>query len=572
METVLVAPFAGRMRELLVSANDQVDAGPAAAAARAARATARPSRRRSAVERVELPEPAGARSPADRALTLPVRPAQPHPRLRPRPRTTAARALAGYHTARAESRPGRRPARRRRARGAVGLRRPVRPHPQPARCRGLRRRAGAQPARALPRLPALPRRRPGAAAAGLPGPARPAAHALRRRLPRPVPALEEAVFRVFLAQQRAGSHLPFVAALLERWLTEDTPVARRRAPPSGRAPARCSTGSSSRPSCATRSSATSPAACGSAGSRHRSSRPPAQQAFAAVRERLRLPVDAHPGYRGAPTHGRGARREPGAGDPLPRGADRARHLDARAAAGGARPAALPGVHPARHHDPRGRRQAAGHRGLHPRQPAEPPRDDGRGDVRAGRRRAPARRRGRGRARRARGVVDLYLAWADAPARVDGLRRGRCASGSAGCAFARKVRRVAVAVAGGADGKQLQRFTFRPSPDADAARPRGRPSSAACTRWSAGAWTCGGCGTSTSPGSRPRTTSCSTRRSPRTTRATSGSSCSPRCASCRSSGTPTARSPRCRRPSAPSRRAWTPSGAPARRCPAAPGWT
>ncbi|HYJ76656.1 MAG TPA: biotin/lipoyl-containing protein, partial [Kineosporiaceae bacterium] len=37
------------------------------------------------------------------------------------------------------------------------------------------------------------------------------------------PDLEESVFRVFLSQQRTPSHLPVVAALLQRWLAEDAP-------------------------------------------------------------------------------------------------------------------------------------------------------------------------------------------------------------------------------------------------------------------------------------------------------------------------------------------------------------
>ena len=36
----------------------------------------------------------------------------------------------------------------------------------------------------------------------------------------PGPRLEEAVYRVFLAQQRAADQVPVVAALLERWLDE----------------------------------------------------------------------------------------------------------------------------------------------------------------------------------------------------------------------------------------------------------------------------------------------------------------------------------------------------------------
>ncbi len=39
------------------------------------------------------------------------------------------------------------------------------------------------------------------------------------------PDLEEAVFRVFLAQQRASSHLPVVTSVLERWMREDPPSA-----------------------------------------------------------------------------------------------------------------------------------------------------------------------------------------------------------------------------------------------------------------------------------------------------------------------------------------------------------
>ena len=82
----------------------------------------------------------------------------------------------------------------------------------------------------------------------------------RRRTWSPVPTLEEAVYRVFLAQQRAADQMPVVAALLERWLTRAATVDR-----AGRATrsARSSTGWSSRPSCATRRSATWPAASGS---------------------------------------------------------------------------------------------------------------------------------------------------------------------------------------------------------------------------------------------------------------------------------------------------------------------
>ncbi|HEV7207464.1 MAG TPA: biotin carboxylase N-terminal domain-containing protein [Mycobacteriales bacterium] len=46
----------------------------------------------------------------------------------------------------------------------------------------------------------------------------------------PGPALEEAVYRIFLAQQRAGEQLPTVSAFLERWLTvEELPAGPSRA-------------------------------------------------------------------------------------------------------------------------------------------------------------------------------------------------------------------------------------------------------------------------------------------------------------------------------------------------------
>ena len=68
------------------------------------------------------------------------------------------------------------------------VRRPVRALPQPPDQRGGGgRRAGAQPARALPLLPSLARHRPRGAAGVLPGPAGPGAAALRRHRPRARP-------------------------------------------------------------------------------------------------------------------------------------------------------------------------------------------------------------------------------------------------------------------------------------------------------------------------------------------------------------------------------------------------
>ena len=83
------------------------------------------------------------------------------------------------------------------------------------------------------------------------------------------PELEEAVFRVFLAQQRSAPDVLLATTLLQRWLTEPCP----EPPADAGAPATSSTGWCSPPSCATPSWATWPAACGSAGSTSRSSTP-----------------------------------------------------------------------------------------------------------------------------------------------------------------------------------------------------------------------------------------------------------------------------------------------------------
>ncbi len=61
-----------------------------------------------------------------------------------------------------------------------------------------------------------------------------------------------------------------------------------------------------------------------------------------------------------------------------------------------------------------------------------------------------------------GVVDLYLAWADAPTAVE-ASLALLQQTFAALPFAARVRRVAVAVSAG-DGDVLQQFTFRPGPD------------------------------------------------------------------------------------------------------------
>ena len=157
------------------------------------------------------------------------------------------------------------------------------------------RRAGAQPARVLPLLPAQPRRRPRAPAGGVPAPAGPGPRALRRHRPRPHAGA-------------GGGGLP------------DLPGPAAQRPPTCPSSRRCSSsGSPTTPPehdlgqrARTRSldrlvvatqlrfpvSATWPAACGSAGSTSRSSQAARADALAGVRAELDY-LTAHPD---APDH------------------------------------------------------------------------------------------------------------------------------------------------------------------------------------------------------------------------------------------------------------------------------
>src|SRR3954451_22692232 len=227
METLLPAPFAGRVKELLVAANDQVGAGqpllrleplgdddaPAAAGAE---------------ERapVEVPERAAGTDREERALRLlrdlesmilgyDVRP------------DAGRRAVTAYTQVRAELD----------GRGEVPL-----------------RLMGAELAvlRVFADLTELTRNRPHAEEGADDRVHSPREyfhaylHSLdvdRERLPEDFrgklarvlarygvtsldrgPDLEEAVFRVFLCQQRTQTHLPVVTALLQRWLADDAPA------------------------------------------------------------------------------------------------------------------------------------------------------------------------------------------------------------------------------------------------------------------------------------------------------------------------------------------------------------
>ena len=248
METVLVAPFAARVRELMVATGGQVETGmplvrleplsdeeQGAAAAGAAEATP-----------LELPEQPGAPAPRH-ARGPPARgPAQHAPRLR--------RCAAG-------DRGGPWPS----TSGCA----PICPAGDPALLR-----TELDVVRVFADLCELTRNKPAAEETSDERVHSPREYfhsylhsldvdrehlpdAFRERLARVLshydvtdldrtPALEEAVFRIFLAQQRSSADLIVVTALLQQWM--DGPAAARR--PRPRRPTRCSTGWWSPPSCA----------------------------------------------------------------------------------------------------------------------------------------------------------------------------------------------------------------------------------------------------------------------------------------------------------------------------------
>ncbi len=110
---------------------------------------------------------------------------------------------------------------------AEGVRRLRRPEPQPPRRRGdAHRTARAQPEGVLPQLPAEPGRRPQRHARHRSAPSsRRCSRTTASTGSTATPQLEEAVFRIFLAQQRSAPDLAIVTAILQRWHTEPAPGA-----------------------------------------------------------------------------------------------------------------------------------------------------------------------------------------------------------------------------------------------------------------------------------------------------------------------------------------------------------
>jgi acetyl/propionyl-CoA carboxylase alpha subunit/acetyl-CoA carboxylase carboxyltransferase component len=457
METVLVAPFAGRMRELLVGANDQVGAGqpllrlePVGDGTDSAPASSR-------LEPIELPEPAGTPSVTDRALACL---ADLRSLILGFDLTSddGRSSVATYHAARAEA-----------GAGDVRL---------------VDAELGVLSVFAD--LCELTRNRPGADESGDERVHSPREyfhvylHSLdvdRERLPQGFRdrltrllahygvesldrshALEEAVFRIFLSQQRTGSHLPFVAALLERWLADDAPGA----------------GTADRArEVLDRLVLATQLRYPLVGDLARSARfrwfeapvveSAREQAYAAVREQLGYLSD-NPDTEDYERHIEALVASP---EPV------VRFLAERISTAVPRREPLLEVLARRHY-----REYTLH-DLTTRELGGRPvitadyALDGRPthlvttiarmdeiDVVAALLDAEVEAAPPGH----QSVVDLYLSWPQAPSgveeSVEALREvfGRLR-------FARKVRRVAVAVAGGTDGTQVQRFTFRPSPDA-----------------------------------------------------------------------------------------------------------
>ncbi len=178
METAVRAPFAGRVRDVLVAVNAQVDGGAALLNLERTGGDAPEA----AGDRVELRgADTRARSPRDRALSL-VTALQALITGYDVSAAYAQQLVTEYGTARGELPVDDAELLHARADRAHDLRRPVRALAQPPRERGGGGRpAGAQPAGVLPLVPALARRRAGGPARDLPRPAVPCPAALRRR-------------------------------------------------------------------------------------------------------------------------------------------------------------------------------------------------------------------------------------------------------------------------------------------------------------------------------------------------------------------------------------------------------
>ena len=472
------------MRELLVADRQPGRDRRAAAAARAAR-------RRRVERRPRRAADAGPtwscrrRAPVVRRRSRAPRrgwpTCAPAARLRRRPAPTSAEHPGRLpRRSRADAWP---PAARCSARSSTlldGVRRPRRAEPQPAGGRGARTDdAGAQPARVLPHLPAEPRRRARSACPRRSGErlARVLAHYGVTDLDR-TPELEEAVFRIFLAQQRAaadvaGRHVR--AAALAR-ATPPPEQALRRAGPRGARPA-----GRGDPAALPGRRRPGPQRRGSAGSTSRWSTTAGPSVLAGVPRRAR-PPRRHPDARRPRRAHRRAGRDPRAARALPRRAARAGHPRARADARGAGHAgttASTSCTTCAASPPTAGRSSPADYTLD--EPADPPGDHRRrtldGARRVGRRRGPrhrARRAGRRGARRPRRPSSTSTCtWPGAPGHRRGGRPSCCRPCSAALALrpaAYAGSRSPVCPGGGTPGRP----TSRSAPATGAGMRRGRP--------------------------------------------------------------------------------------------------
>ena len=225
METVLPAPFAATVKELLVATGSQVETGaplvrlePVAEGEEdAAEEDDGPA------EDLELPSGRAVRTPAEEAeseltdlsgmlLGYDLDPGN------------EGRTLAAYLTAR-ESLAADGEVPRPRGLAARALRGLRRAEPQPSGRRGpARREPRALAQGAVPHLSAVAGHRAGRAAGRLPAaPAASLRHYGVENVDR-TRELENAVFQVFLAQQRSAPDVQLVMALLQRWMNEPVPA------------------------------------------------------------------------------------------------------------------------------------------------------------------------------------------------------------------------------------------------------------------------------------------------------------------------------------------------------------
>jgi acetyl/propionyl-CoA carboxylase alpha subunit/acetyl-CoA carboxylase carboxyltransferase component len=227
METAVRAPFAGRVREILVAANSQVDAGAALLNLEPAGADVEEA----SGERVELPGANGARSPAprDRALSL-VAALQALITGYDVSGRYAQQLVAEYGNARGELP----------ADDAELLHAELTVLTTFADLCELSRNRPSNAEEEADQQVHSPREYFHAYLHSLDVEREALPENFRARLSRallhygvhdlePGPALEEAVHRIFLAQQRITDQLPAVLALLNRWLTSVPAPARSRA-------------------------------------------------------------------------------------------------------------------------------------------------------------------------------------------------------------------------------------------------------------------------------------------------------------------------------------------------------